>query len=362
MYFSLDPRLRGDDIKIPMSIYLFAVFVSFILNFILIVPFIDFLYRMKFQRAVQKTKDLFNRPTPIFDKFHQHKSGTPVGGGILLVLTTLAVFFLFLTMFILFPKKILSNYPSAITEIEIILFTFVSFALLGIYDDLSKIFLWKNNNFFGLKFRNKLILEMILSVIIATWLFFGLKIQFMYIPFIGVINLSYFYIIFASFVLVAFANAVNITDGLDGLASGILMIALSSFWVISRSILDVPTSLFIAAWLGGLIAFLYFNIYPARIWLGDAGALSFGATFAVIGLILGKTFSLPIIGGIFVLEITTSLIQILSKKYFKKKIFPVAPFHLWLQMRGWEEPKIVMRLWIISIIFTIFGLMIAFMK
>lgn len=345
-----------------MSIYLFAVFVSFILNFVLIIPFIDFLYRMKFQRAQQKTKDVFNQPTPIFDKFHRHKSGTPVGGGILLILTTIFVFFLFLGLFIILPKKILSNYPSAVTEIEIILFTFISFALLGVYDDLSKIFFWKENGFFGLRFRVKFILQLILAFLIATWLFFGLKISFMHIPFFGVFNLSYFYIVVAAFVIVAFSNAVNITDGLDGLAGGILMVALSCFWVISRAILDVPTTLFIATWLGGLVAFLYFNIYPARIWLGDAGALSFGATFAVIGLILGKTFSLPIIGGVFVIEITSSLLQLLSKKIFKKKLFPVAPFHLWLQMRGWEEPKIVMRLWIVSIMFAIFGLMIAFMK
>lgn len=345
-----------------MSIYLFAVFISFFLNFVLLVPFINFLYKIKFQRATQRTKDAFNKPTPIFDKLHGHKSGTPVGGGILLVITTISVFLSFLMLYLLFKRNIFSNYPSALAEIEIILFTFISFFFLGVYDDLSKIFFWKQNGHFGLKFRHKLIVQIVLALIIAVWLFFGLKIQFFHIPFFGVFNLSYFYIVFAAFVIVAFSNAVNITDGLDGLAGGVLMITLACFWVVSRTILDVPTSLFIAAWLGGLIAFLYFNIYPARIWLGDAGALSFGATFAVIGLVLGKAFALPIIGGIFVLEITTSLLQLLSKHFFKKKLFPVAPFHLWLQHRGWEEPKIVMRLWLISIILAIFGLMIAFMK
>jgi phospho-N-acetylmuramoyl-pentapeptide-transferase len=110
------------------------------------------------------------------------------------------------------------------------------------------------------------------------------------------------------------------------------------------------------------MAFLYFNIYPARLFLGDSGALSFGATLAVIGLILGKAFALIVIGGIFVIEISTSFIQLTGKKFFKKKVFPVAPFHLWLQLRGWEEPKIVMRLWLINILFSIFGLMIAFAK
>jgi len=233
---------------------------------------------------------------------------------------------------------------------------------LGLYDDLNKIFFWRKTNFFGLRLRHKLIFEIILALISSFWLFSELKISIVHIPFFGVYDLSYFYILFAAFVIVAFANAVNITDGLDGLAAGVLMIALSSFWVIARSILDMPTSFFIGIWLGGLIAFLYFNIYPARIFLGDAGALSFGATFAVIGLLLGKAFALPIIGGIFVIEIASSLIQLLGKKFLKRKVLPVAPFHLWLQLRGWEEPKIVMRLWLTSIILAVFGLMIAFMK
>lgn len=345
-----------------MATYLFAVFISFVLNFVLIIPFIDFLYRSKLQRQPQKTKDIFNKPTPVFDRFHQHKTGTPVGGGILLIATTVAVFFFFLLMYFLLQKKILSNYPSLVAEIKIILFTFVSFAFLGIFDDLNKIFFWQKNKFFGLRLRHKLVIEVFLSLIISYWLLADLKIQIIHIPFFGVFHLSYFYILFAAFVIIAFANAVNITDGLDGLAAGILMISLSAFWVVSRSILDVPTSLFIAAWLGGMIAFLYFNIYPARLFLGDAGSLSFGATFAVVGLILGKTFALPIIGGVFVAEIFTSLIQILGKRFLKRKVFPVAPLHLWLQLRGWEEPKIIMRLWLVSIIFAIFGLMIAFMK
>lgn len=345
-----------------MSIYLFIVFISFIINFVLIIPFINFLYKKKIQRAQQQTKDAFNKPTPIFDKFHQHKKGTPVGGGILLLGSTVLLFFIFLLLFLLFNKKIIATYPSATAEIKILLFTFLSFGFLGIYDDLNKIFLWQKDQFFGLRLRHKLIFEIFLALIISYWLYAELKIDIIHIPYIGVFELSWLYMLFSTFVIVAFANAVNITDGLDGLAGGILLFALSGFWVVSRSILDVPTSLFIAAWLGGLIAFLYFNIYPARLFLGDTGALSFGATFAVIGLILGKTFALPIIGGVFVLEITSSLVQLLGKKFLHKKLLAVAPFHLYLQLKGWEEPKIVMRLWVISILFSIFGLMVAFAK
>jgi len=345
-----------------MALYLFVMLISFLINFFLIVPYINLLYKLKLQRRDQQTKDAFDKPTPIFDKFHNHKQGTPVGGGILIVLTTIILYAVSLVFFLLIRKPFLANYPAFGSEVKIILFTFVGFAALGLYDDLSKMFQWDKTQFFGLRLRHKLLLEIVLATVAAYWLFTELKIDIMHIPFFGVYNLDLWYIPFAAFIIVAFSNAVNITDGLDGLASGVLLFALMAFWAIARSIIDMPTALFIAVWLGGIGAFLYFNIWPARIMLGDTGALSFGATFAVIGLVLGKAFALPIIGGVFVLEIFTSLVQLLSKKFRKKRVFPVAPFHLYLQHKGWEEPKIVMRLWILGILFAVLGLMIAFMK
>lgn len=346
----------------PIYIYIFITLISLTIHFVLIIPFINFLYKMKLQRAKQDTKDAFDKPTPIFDKYHQHKMGTPVGGGILITLLTAVLTLFFLATFYVSNIEIHSNYPSVFIEVALILFTYISFALLGLYDDLNKIFFWQKKQFFGLRLRMKLIIEIILALIIAAVLYWGLEIDFINIPFFGRFTLSYFYIVFSAFVIVAFANAVNITDGLDGLASGSLMIALLCFWSVARSIIDVPMSVFTAVWIGGLIAFLYFNTYPARIFLGDAGALSFGATFAVLGLMLGKAFALPIIGGIFVIEILSSFIQLMSKKYRGKKYFQAAPVHLLLQYMGWEEPKIVMRFWLISLVFALVGLMIAFMK
>lgn len=345
-----------------MAIYIFITIISFLINFILIVPFIDFLYKMKFQRLKQETKDAFDKPTPIFDSFHQHKSGTPVGGGILLTTSTtfLTLFFIFVFRYV--NVTITSNYPSIFAEVFIMLFTFLSFALLGVYDDLEKIFRIRKKRFFGLRMRHKLILELVLALFISFLIFHFLKVSIIHIPFFGVFNISYLYILFSTFVIIAFANAVNITDGLDGLSSGVLSISLLAFWAVAGAIIDVPISIFIGVWVGGLIAFLYFNIHPARIFLGDTGALAFGASFAVIGLILGKPFALPIIGGVFVIEITTSLFQLLSKKLRKRKIFPVAPAHLYLQYIGWEEGKIVMRFWIFSAIFAFIGVFIAFMK
>lgn len=342
--------------------FLFGTIVSFIVHFVLFIPFINFLYARKMQRASQQTLDPFGSTTPIFDKLNAHKAGVPVGGGILIIFLTSILFFVYLAWFKSTDLYLSINYPSLITEVVVILFTFISFGFLGLYDDLSKIFLWKRSNFFGLRWRQKLIIELVLAALVAMTLSMNLKIDLIHVPFIGTYELSFWYIFFAMFVIVAFSNAVNITDGMDGLSGGVLLIALTGFWVISRSIIDVPTSIFICAWLGGIIAFLYFNIYPARILLGDTGALSFGATFAVIGLILGKTFALPVIGGVFVIEAASSALQLTSKRFRHRKLYAASPLHLYLQHRGWQEPKVVFRMWIGAILLVMLGLAIAFLK
>lgn len=340
--------------EILLGLLLFAWFA----HSLLYIPFIRLLYTWRFQRLAQKTRDAFNKRTPIFDRFHQKKAGTPVGGGLLIIVVTTILFPLSLLLMKYFWIPITAVYPLG-SEVKILLFTFISFGLLGLVDDAKKTFVWASRGFFGLRLRHKLIFEIILSSVIGFWLVHDLKIGIFYLPLVGVIHLGWWFIPFAAVVIIAFANAFNITDGLDGLASGVLMIVLAAFWVLSSSILDTPLSLFIALWLGGVIAFLYFNVHPARIFLGDVGALSFGATMAVVGLILGKAPALVVIGGIFVIEVTSSFLQLLSKKYLKRKLFDVAPLHLWLQYHGWEEPKIVMRFWIAGIVLAIFGLWLA---
>ena len=341
-----------------MALLLSLLIFSFITTAILIVPFINLLYDLKFQRQVQITKDAFGKKTPIFDKFHQHKAGTPVGGGALIIIVV-SLLFAFIFPIIKFLGVYITEVYSLVEELNIIFFTFISFGILGLYDDVMKFFNVKKTGFFGLRLRHKFFIQWILALIIAILLYHNLKIDIINVPFLGVLHLGWIYVPFATFIIVSFTNAVNITDGLDGLASGVLMIALFAFWFLSASILDTPLSIFLALWLGSLIAFLYFNIYPARIWLGDFGALSFGATFAVVGLLVGKIMGLVIIGGIFFLEIVSSLIQLLSKKYRHKKVFPAAPVHLWLQYHGWEEPKIVMRAWLACIMLAIFGAWLA---
>ncbi len=337
------------------SLNLGLLLFSFILTSISIIPFIDMLYKLKFRRAKQQTRDVFGALTPIFNKFHNKKAGVPIGGGLLIIIVVSICFALVLPLLNKIGVELTSIYENMDDEVNIIFFTFLSYGLLGLYDDAKKFFGIKKSGIFGLRMRYKFILQVILAFIIASMLYFTLGISFLYIPFFGTFHLGLFYIPFAAFVILAFTNAVNITDGLDGLAPGSLMICLFGLWFLSASILDIPIAVFLALWIGSLISFLYFNVYPARIMLGDVGALSFGATLAVVGLLLGKVIALLIIGFIFVMEITTSLLQLLSKKIRKKKIMPAAPLHLTLQSMGWEEPKIVQRAWLVQIMLTIFG-------
>jgi phospho-N-acetylmuramoyl-pentapeptide-transferase len=327
---------------------------SLIITFILIIPFIDFLYKLKLRRQNQVTLDIFNKPTPLFDKFNAWKVGTPFGGGILIIGVVTALFLWSMGIF---------NISVNVWELFVILFTFISFGILGFYDDAKK--LVKNpkaHSFFGLRFRHKFIIQWCLALVPATLLYIHLGYSFLFIRGLGAADIGFLYIPFAAFVIVSFANAFNIADGLDGMSPGLLLICLVSFLAISYSNVDPGLGVFIAILMGSTAAFLYFNIYRARIWLGDVGSMALGASLGLIGLLTGKTLAMVVIGGVFVLEVGSSLIQLLGKKFLKRKIFPVAPLHLLFLHRGWDEPKIVMRGWLLGVFFAILGLYLAFIK
>ena len=298
----------------------------------------------------QQTRDMFDNRTPLFDKFNAWKVGTPFGGGALViaivVISTLWAYGIF-------------HIKANPWEVFVILFSFVSFGALGFYDDLKKLATPGQKKFFGLRFRHKFLIQWILAFIIGAIFYFQLSYDFIFIHGFGQLFLGAVFIPFAAFVIVSFVNAFNITDGLDGLASGLFIICLLAFLTINSVQVDQPLGIFVAILIGSVAAFLYFNIYKARIWLGDVGSLSLGAALAVIGLLTGKTFALIVIGGVFVIEVASSMLQLLSKHYLKKKLFPAAPFHLYLLKRGWEEPKIVMRAWLLGFLFAILGVFIA---
>lgn len=324
---------------------------SFTITALLLVPFIDFLYKIKLQRKVQKTRDMFNNRTPIFDKFSIGKAGTPFGGGLLIVIVATV---LSLWTYGLFQVEV------SFWELFVLLFAFIGFGALGFYDDLRKILNKGNDGIFGLRFRYKFLLQWILALIIGAVFYYQLGYSFIYLHWLGQLPLGFLFIPFAAFVIVSFVNAFNITDGLDGLAPGVFLIALIAFLVISHTLLDSFLALFIAILIGSVAAFLYFNIFPARLWLGDVGSLSLGAGLAVIGLLTGKTAAVAVIGGVLVVEVASSLIQILGKRFLGHKVLPVAPLHLYFLEKGWGEPKTVMRFWLFALIFATIGLYIAF--
>lgn len=331
---------------------------SFTINSALIIPFINLLYRLKFIRPHQKVTDFMGSLNSVFNRLHHGKSGTPVGGGLLIILTTTVLFFLLHAALTLVGAEMGSAY-SLRDEINVIFAAFLIFGILGLYDDVVKFF--RVSDKVGISWGAKLVGQLLIGLGIGWYMYSHMGISIINLPFYGVLDLGWFYIPFASIVITGFSNAVNITDGLDGLSAGLLMITLIAFIVLSATILDTPISLFLALWLGGIIAFLYFNTYPARIHLGDVGALSFGATLAVIGLLLGKIVAVFIISGIFILEILSSMVQMFGKRFMGRKLLPLSPFHLWLQSIGWEEPKVVIRAWLAGIILAIFGLWLAFL-
>jgi phospho-N-acetylmuramoyl-pentapeptide-transferase len=332
---------------------------SFLINSILIVPFIDFLFKLKMTRKVESGKG----KKFLFDKIHDIKAGTPVGGGNFIIIMTVILFAIVFPISSRLGMFVQSAYNLR-GELWVIFITFIGFGILGLMDDIVKMFgkpekgamgMWV-----GMRRGTKFLLQIIVALVAALIMYFDLGISILHIPIIGItLNLGWLYIPFAVFVIVAFSNAFNITDGLDGLASGLLLICLLAFSVIAAGSLDTPLSIFMAIWSGSLIAFLYFNVYPARVFLGDAGAMSFGATLGLIGLLTGNVIALCVIGGIFIVEVMSSAIQIYGWKKLGRPILPLAPLHNTFRVMGWEEPKIVMRAWIIGIILAIFGLWLA---
>lgn len=334
--------------------------VSFAITFGLIVPYIDLLFKMKFTRKGEEQETRKGAPAAFY-KIRQMQSAKPMlvtGGGIIVGGITTLVFAVSV-WYLLTNNDLFSGHP-LFWELLVIFFTFVGFGLLGLYDDVIKIFGFKKSGFFGLRMRHKFILQWVLGFIVGAILYWGVGLDIINLPFTGWYWHAHYLIIPASaFLVVGFANAFDITDGLDGLSGGLLMICLLAFWVISFQELDKIMSVFIATWLGSLIAYLYFNIYPARIMLGNAGGLAFGATLAVIGILSGKVVALGVIGGVFIAEGLSSMLQLLSKRFLPRRIFPIAPLHHWLQLVGWEEPKIVARAWLTGLALAAFGVWLA---
>lgn len=332
-----------------MTQLLGLVLLSFVATSLLMVPFIDLLFFLKRRFEKKQNEKTKKTETPIHDCLMKEDENTPSGGGILLILILVV-----LSVGYAFLKSSIDH-----TSLKILLFTTISFGFLGLADDVKFIVTRRKGKFLGLGRSKMLLFQMILALATSTMLYFMRGLNNIYILGVGNFIIHIWYIPLAAFVIVSFANAYNISDGLDGLSAGLLLICLFAFLALTSRDLDLTLASFIGIWIGMLFAYLYFNVWPARIFLGDAGAFAFGATLAVVGLLTGKILALAIIGGMFVIIVSSSLLQIFAKCVLKKKIFPVSPIHMYFKYIGWEEPKIVSRFWLAQGIFAILGLWIA---
>lgn len=335
-----------------MSNLLGLVLLSFAITSIFLVPFIDLLFflKRKFQRFDTEQKS--ESETPIHDQLMKRDVKTPSGAGILLIIILCSLSILY---------ALFTPQPDFI-KLSILLFTLLSFGSLGFVDDIKLILTKRKGKFLGLKRWQLLAIQTILASF-SSWMLYALTgLNNIYIPVLGNFIINGWYIPLAAFVIVAFANAYNISDGLDGLSAGLLLICLVAFLALASTGLDLTLASFIGIWIGTLFAFLYFNVWPARIFIGDGGAFAFGATLAVVGLMTGKIFALAAIGGMFVVIVASSLFQILFKLFFKRKLLAVSPIHMYFKYIGWEEPKIVARFYLAQALFAILGLWIALLS
>ena len=327
-----------------------SVFTSLIIVLIIGGPFIKFFSNQKILNPIRD-----DGPEDHIIK----KIGTPTMGGLIILLGLL-------TSVILWAD--LSN-----INILFCVYVAVSFGLLGAFDDYKKI---KYSNSSGISSKLKIILQIVLSIIgVVIYVNFidYQNITNLYFPFFKnlIINLGWFFIPFAIFVIIGSSNAVNLTDGLDGLATVPVILVAACFAFISyvtgnivfSDYLQIPyiegtgeVAIFCGAIIGSCLGFLWFNAPPAKIFMGDTGSLSLGGSLGAVGIITKHEIVLAITGGLFVLEAVSVIVQVISFKITGKRVFKMAPIHHHFEKKGWPESTVVIRFWIISIILAMIGL------
>ncbi len=288
---------------------------------------------------------------------HKAKSGTPTMGGVLIILSIVCSILLW---------QDLSNLYT-----WMLLFAAVGFGAIGFADDILKISRRKKGISAGVKFGGQILVSAIVVVLLYTQR--TSETTLLYIPFLkkAVLDLSWLYVPFAVVLMVGYSNAVNLTDGLDGLAIGLVIMVALALAVIAyvtgrvdyAQYLQIPfvkgggeIAVFCLAVVGASVGFLWFNAHPAEIWMGDAGSLALGGVLGLVALILKKEILLLVLGGVFSLETLSVIIQVASYKLTGKRAFKMAPLHHHFELSGWKESKVVTRFWILGGLFAILGL------
>ena len=307
------------------------------------------LFRFHFYKQIRTSET-----APIFSKLHEKKSGTPTMGGVIIWLTVLGLALIFWLI-----GGSLNFVDRAQTYLPI--FAMLVAALIGLADDLFGIFRIGPNGG-GLSVGQKIAVYVFIAVIGAIWFYYPLDWDILNIPFVGNIQIGWWYIPLFIFIIVASAFSANETDGLDGLLGGVMLFAFIALTVVAFVLGRYHLAAFGGATIGALLAFLWFNIYPARFFMGDTGSMSLGITMGIIAMLTNTTLLLPFFTSILVIESASVIIQVVSKKIRGKKIFLSTPIHHHFEAIGWPETKVTMRFWIISAIFSVLGLILFFLN
>ncbi len=327
--------------------------IAFVLTLVWTPAWTRFLYKYRMGKSLRSAKQ-----APIFTKMHKKKKGTPTMGGVLIWGTVLFMAAFFLIAAHVAPDSFLGKLQFLTRGQTLLpLASLVAAGIVGLLDDFFNVRgIGKNGG--GVEIQHRLFLYTVIAAIGAWWFYDKLDWDLLHIPFLGDFNIGVWYIPLFLAVIVGTSFSVNQTDGLDGLAGGTLISAYSAYAVIALLQGRFELAAFCGVVSGALLAFLWFNIYPARFFMGDTGAMSLGVTLGIVAMLTNTAFVLPVIGIIFVIEAITTIMQLGSKKIRKKKIFRVAPIHHHFEALGWPEPKVVMRFWVVSWIAAAVGIII----
>lgn len=293
--------------------------------------------------------------TPVFSNLHRAKEGTPTMGGLLVWVTTLVLILFFWALAKIAPESFGPLNFLTRSETWLPLGAFVAAAVVGLVDDLFNV--WGiGPSSGGLRMRHRMVLYAGIAAVGAWWFYVKLGWNTIHLPLFGDIFIGWWYVPIFFFIIVATSFSVNETDGLDGLAGGVLLMALAAYTAIAFALGRYDLAALTAVIMGSLLAFLWFNIYPARFFMGDTGAMSLGVVLGILAMLTDTAFLLPIIGFVLVLESLSVIVQVGSKKLLGRKVLLSAPLHHHLEASGWPEPKVVMRLWVITGVMTMLGL------